>query len=96
MSFSSGGWLGNRLQLARLTRAVNRTAARGGLCHLRIDAASLASGDVPRSLRTVERFLRHLVRSCQQHRITVETLRGTAQRLLPKRSTAAQSILRAA
>jgi hypothetical protein len=75
---------------------VNRTAARGGLCHVQIDAAALATADASRGLRTVERFLKHVERLSQQHRIVVETLRGTATRLLPRRGIAAHSILRAA
>jgi hypothetical protein len=96
ISLHGGGWIANRIQLVRLAHRLNRAAARGGLCHVRIDAAAMAAGDVPHTLRTMDRFLRHLDRLCHERRINIETLRGTAERLLPKRSAAAQSILRAA
>ncbi len=40
-----GGWLANRIQSVRVLRSINRTAARGGMCHVRIDAAAIAAGD---------------------------------------------------
>ena len=96
VALHGGGWFANRIQLSRVVRSLNRTAARGGLCHVQIDAAALAASDPSRGLRTIERFLKHVERLSQQHRITVETLRGTATRLLPRRGIAAHSILRAA
>jgi hypothetical protein len=91
-----GGWMSNTLQSLRLVRIINRTAARGGLCHVQIDAAALAAGDVSQGLHTVDRLLRCLDHWRTAGRIRVETLRATAQRLLPKRSESAHSILRAA
>jgi hypothetical protein len=93
----SGGWAPYFAQLQRLRAAVSHSLRQPGICHLRIDAASIARGDVASGLRAVERLLEHL-RSLEQSRtISVVTLCETAVRLQPKRSLpAARSILRAA
>jgi nitrous oxide reductase accessory protein NosL len=92
-----GGWMANHAQLRLSRRAVGLAMRDGSFCHLRIDAAALAKGDVACSLRTVDRLLRDLVQIRDAGQIAIETLRDTAARLAPKRVLpAARSILRAA
>jgi hypothetical protein len=96
-TLKGGGWMANLAQWRFARKTVERAILHGGWCHLRIDAASLATGDTICGLRTVDRLLRHLVQLRAAGHITVETLRDTATRLTPKRnSTAAHSILHAA
>jgi len=92
-----GGWMANHAQLRLARRALGVAMRDGGLCHLRIDAAALAKGDAACSLRTVDRLLRDVAQIRDAGQIVIETLRGTAARLTPKRALpAARSILRAA
>ena len=95
ISLHGGGWIANRIQLVRLVHQLNRAAARGGLCHVRIDAAAMAAGDVPHGLRTMDRLLRHLDRLCHaaQHQHGNSARHGRAT--VAQRRQRAQSILRA-
>jgi hypothetical protein len=96
-TLKGGGWMANLAQLRFARRTIERAILHGGWCHLRVDAASLAAGDVICGLRTFDRLLRHVVQLRSAGHITLETLRDTAARLAPKRSGAtAHSILRAA
>jgi hypothetical protein len=93
----SGGWAPYFTQLRRLRAAVGQSLRQPGICHLRIDAASIARSDVASGLRAVERLLEHLKSLEQSRTISVVTLCETAVHLQPKRSLpAARSILRAA
>jgi hypothetical protein len=92
-----GGWVANHAQLRLARRAIGLTMRDNGLCHLRIDVAALAKGDVACSLRTFDRLLRDLAQVRDAGQIAIETLRDTAARLAPRRILpAARSILRAA
>jgi hypothetical protein len=97
VSVQSSGWIANLSQWRNVRRAVDFAVCDGGWCHLRIDAASIACGDVGAGLRNVARLLQHLHQLRSAGHISVETLRGAAMRLSPKRNAApAGSILRAA
>ncbi|HTQ37908.1 MAG TPA: hypothetical protein VMJ32_02710 [Pirellulales bacterium] len=90
-------WMANFGQWRCMRRAIDQTVLQGGWCHLRIDAASIARGDAACGLRTVGRLFQYLYQLRTGGQIVLETLRGTATRLAPKRAVAAaQSILRAA
>jgi hypothetical protein len=92
-----GSWMPYFAQLPLLKRTIEQAIRELGICHLRIDAASIARGDVASGLRAVERFLRHLDHLKTVRGIAAETLHETALRLQPKRTVAAaRSILRAA
>jgi hypothetical protein len=92
-----GGWVSNHAQLRLARRALGLAMRESGFCHLRIDVAAIARGDLACSLRTVDRLLRDLAQIRDAGQIAIETLQGTAARLAPKRLLpAAQSILRAA
>ncbi|HEY2880812.1 MAG TPA: hypothetical protein VGJ15_00210 [Pirellulales bacterium] len=96
-SMKGGGWMANLSQWRIARRAVDRAIQDGGWCHLRIDLASLATGDAICGMRTIDRLLRHLVQLRSTGHIALETLRDTAARLTPRRSVAAaHSILHAA
>jgi hypothetical protein len=93
----SGGWAPYFAQLQSLRSTVAQSMRQPGICHLRIDAAAIARGDVASALRAVERLLTHLSTLEKSHTISLITLREAAVRLQPKRSLpAARSILRAA
>jgi hypothetical protein len=93
---SGGKWLANRLQLRQVCRAIDRAIDRDEHCHLRIDAAALAEGDISDTLRTIDRWLRQLAQWRDSGRIGVVTLRDTVGKISPRRPAAAHSILRAA
>ncbi|HEY2761436.1 MAG TPA: hypothetical protein VGI75_11855 [Pirellulales bacterium] len=97
VSMQTNGWIANLGQWRNVRRAVDFAVCEGGWCHLRIDAASIARGDVGAGLRNVARLLEHLYHVRSAGHISIETLRAAAVRLSPKRSAApAGSILRAA
>jgi hypothetical protein len=91
-----GKWLANRLQLRQLRRMVDRALERGDHCHLCIDAAALAEGDISDTLRMVDRWLRRLAELRDAEQLTIATLCNAGQKIRPKRQVAAHSILRAA
>jgi hypothetical protein len=93
----SGGWAPYFAQIQRLRTTVGQSLQRSGICHLHINAATIARGDAASGLRAAERLLAYLKTLEQSRAISVVTLRETAIRLQPKRSLpAARSILRAA
>jgi hypothetical protein len=93
----SGGWAPYFAQLQRLRTVVGKSVQQPGICHVRVDAATIAHGDVASGLRAIERLLADLKTLEQSRKISVVTLREAAIRLQPKRSLpAARSILRAA
>jgi hypothetical protein len=93
----NGRWMANLGQWRYMRRAVDCAVQQGGWCHLRIDAASIAHGDVASGLRSVGRLLHHLHQLRSGGHIVVETLCGAAVRLAPRRNvTSAHSILHAA
>lgn len=93
----SGGWAPYFAQLQRLRTTVGQSVRHPGICHLRVNAAAIARGDVASGLRAVERLLTYLETLEQSRSISVVPLRETAIRLQPKRLLpAARSILRAA
>ncbi len=96
-SLQSSGWIANLGQWRYVRRAIDFAVCDGGWCHLRIDAASIARGDVGGGLRMVARVLQYIHPLRLAGQISVETLRSAAVRFSPKRSAApAGSILRAA
>ena len=96
-SLQNGRWMANLGQWRYMRRAIDGAVQQGGWCHLRIDAGSIARGDVANGLRTVGRMLQYLHQLRSSGHIAVETLRDAAVRLAPKRNvTSAHSILHAA
>jgi hypothetical protein len=96
-SLQNGRWMANLGQWRTMRRAIDGAVQQKGWCHLRIDAGSIARGDVASGLRTVGRMLQYLHQLRTSGHIAVETLRDAAVRLAPKRNiTSAHSILHAA
>jgi hypothetical protein len=92
-----GGWMPYFAQFQRLKRTIDQAVREGSICHVRIDAPSIARGDVASGLRAVERLLTHINHLRSGRSLVVESLHDTAIRLHPKRTlAAARSILRAA
>jgi hypothetical protein len=91
-----GGWMANHAQLRMAKRSIQGVALGGGMCHVRIDAVTLARGDSAIGLRHIDRLLRDLHHLRAGSHIAVSTLSDIPQRLQSKRSVAARSILRAA
>ena len=96
-TLQGGGWMANHAQMRLARRAIDRVILQGGICHCRIDAASLAQSDSTVGLRHIDRFLREIAQLRTGGRLEVRTLRGVADLLAPKRTnSAARSILRVA
>ncbi|HEY2760495.1 MAG TPA: hypothetical protein VGI75_07120 [Pirellulales bacterium] len=96
-TLQGGGWMANHAQMRLARRAIDRTILQGGICHCRIDAASLARSDSAVGLRHIDRFLREMAQLRTGGRLDVRTLRSVADLLAPKRTnSAARSILRVA
>lgn len=96
-SLQGGSWLPYFAQSQMIRKTIEQTLRIIGICHLRIDAPSIARTDIPGGLRSVERLLEYLGQLRAARHVTIENLHQAALRMQPKRTlTAARSILRAA
>jgi hypothetical protein len=96
-ALQGGSWIPYFAQLQMMKKSIEQKIREIGVCHIRIDAPSIACSDIASGLRTVDRLLSHLDQLRAAHSVTIENLQAAAVRLQPKRTiTAARSILRAA